>query len=126
VRPVSRQLPIKGYCEKLHETGKGPVLAVAESKAEGKLANLANIHVSGQGAVAVTDPLELPIHFEVFVQVGPSVACADVAAGKTLKGNGGAHCQPPAVFLSHQDARAIGNGDVAVVARGADLKMRDT
>src|ERR1017187_5069831 len=97
------------------------MLAVSECKAERELLRLTKVQLAGQSDVPVAGPLKLPIHFEVFVEVGPAIACANVAAREMRKGDGRSHRHPLVPLLRHQDSPAIGNGDIAVVARAADL-----
>jgi hypothetical protein len=120
---VFRQVLVEGRSKRLQQIRECPLLAIAEREAERKFLSLANIQLSGQSDVSIAGALELPIHPEVVVEVGPAVARTNIAAGEVQKGDRRAHRHPFAAFLSHQDALAVSTGDVAVITGSTALQV---
>src|SRR5262249_48129032 len=74
--------------------------------------------------VAVLRDIELPVHAEVAVEVGPAVRGSDVAAGAAHEGNRGSERKPDAVLVRRQELLARRFCGVTVVPPSAEVEVR--
>src|SRR5215468_12381637 len=99
------------------------MLAVSESQSKCEL-SIAAVNFSHYGNIAVFRAVELPIHFEVVVQVLPAVAGADKAAGTSSK-SAIAPDRHVSIVLPCQQDMASGNLHLSRrIAKPAHLKVR--
>src|ERR1700674_1288375 len=71
--------------QRLTEAGNGGVETITKSDANCEFIALAEINFSHHGDVAILSAVKFPIHFEIVVQILPSVAGADTTAGRAEK-----------------------------------------
>src|SRR5262249_51649035 len=88
-----------GEAQRLNQVRRRAVQAVAEAQAERELEPTTQVELSRERDVAVLRDIELPVHAEVAVEVGPAVRGSDVAAGAAHEGNRGSERKPDAVLV---------------------------
>src|ERR1700678_4435347 len=91
-----------------------------------KFAGLTEIQFTGESNIAVRGMIEFIIHFEILMQVRPTIALSHVTTGGSRKRDRGGHRQPHALLAGHEYTPAARGGDVARVAVSTYLEVRGT
>ena len=125
--PLDAEMPqrrLERRHKRLEQVRDRTVPRVAERQADGERAGPGDVDLGGDSDIAVVRGVELPIHFQVVVQVGPAVVDGHVAAGASHDRRGGAKRHPRAALERDDDRAGFGVENLRVVVPAADLQMR--
>ncbi len=100
------------------------MLARAEGQRQRELACARQIELAGERHVAIVGQVELPVHFEVVVQVGPAIAKAHVSATAPGERYRSSQCRPGIALAGHQHVVSGHRVEIGRVAGAAYFQVR--